>query len=299
MKKLMIAAAAAAMVGGAFADAIVYDIKISGKTATTARGFVQLYGEYDTGKVDKDDNPITKTGWYKYTEVDDNGKNVAVKFCYRKASTFSWTGVIAGCECDEETAVGPFAGALDSDEKENQIAAIWDTKAKAEVDAEFVGANFIRSGAKTDFVEAALGIAVAEDYGLNLMGHGKFDAKKGYLTSVNGNFIGELPFGGIYVNGVDGDCTLCDKEAGTDPYYCLPYEIKLCDSADEVDPVVADEDEISAAYAFGTWSLKYNSSKSKKLQALKAVNNLFTAEAIAKALGFPKYVRTRDWTVAE
>ena len=46
MKKLMIAAAAAAMIGGAFADAIVYDIKISGKKSVTANGVANVTRDY-------------------------------------------------------------------------------------------------------------------------------------------------------------------------------------------------------------------------------------------------------------
>ena len=64
MKKLMIAAAAAAMISGAFADAVVYDVKISGKKAVSARGKVQGYAKYYTGKDDKEGNAITKMAYF-------------------------------------------------------------------------------------------------------------------------------------------------------------------------------------------------------------------------------------------
>jgi hypothetical protein len=292
MKKLMIAAAVAAMVGGAFADAIVYDVKISGKKAVTARGKVQVYAQYYTGKDDKDGNAISK---YAYFSANDGEK-----VCYRKSGSFSFAGVLAGCDCDEYTAVGGFSN-LDGTP---QIAAIWDTKAKAEVPAQFLGVDFIRSGAKTEFVESYIGLGIeGGDFWLDLMGQGKFDVKKALLTNLSGNFTGALPIETIKFTEEGEECTMCKPGADDVDYECMPYEIALCDLFGDDQTEKADvaidlqEGATECTFAYGTWSLKYNASKSKKMANITAKDNVFKAADIEKALGFPKYVKTIDFPV--
>lgn len=294
MKKLMIAAAAAAMIGGAFADAVVYDVKISGKKAVAARGKVQVYAQYYTGKDDKDGNAITKMAYFSANDGE--------KICYRKSASFSWTGVIAGCDCNDDQAVGPFDNFADA----TVIAAIWDTKAKAEVPAEFVGVEFIRSGAKTEFVEAYLELGVeGGDYWLDLMGQGKFDVKKALLANVSGNFTGALPIEAIKVTEAGEECTMCKPGVDDVEIECVPYEIGLCEifgddvteKADVAIDLAAGTTEYT--FAYGTWSLKYNSSKSKKMSNVSEKDGFFKAADIEKALGFPKYVKTVDFAVAQ
>lgn len=297
MKKLMIAAAAAAMIGGAFADAIVYDIKISGKKSVIANGVVQMYGTYDTGKFDKDGNAIFKTGWFK-GDFDQDGK--ADKICYRKSGSFSWAGVIAGCECNNNTAVGNMTGF----KQPTVIAAVWDTKAKKEVNADpdSVFFNFLRSGAKTDFVEGNLYFDVLDETDapagyLDLVGNGSFDAVKGYIKSVSGNFIGALLVE-VITKDIDTDCTVC-LPGQNGQLQCVAYDVDLCYNYDDNgDDVVVADNANAYGYAFGTWSLKYNSGKSKKFAKLPTVvdekdgKTYFMGSAIEKALGFPKYVKT-------
>lgn len=296
MKKLMIAAAAAAMVGGAFADAIVYDIKISGKKSVTANGVVQMYGEYDTGKEDKDGNAILKTGWFK-GDFDQDGK--ADKICYRKSGSFSWAGVIAGCECDNDTAVGNMTGFKNP----TVIAAVWDTKAKKEVNADptTVLFDFLRSGAKTDFVEGNLYFEVLDEDDatvgyLDLVGNGSFDAVKGCIKNISGNFIGLLPVEAITKN-IDTDCTVC-LPGQNGQLQCVAYDVNLCYNYDVDGDVVAADNACFGGCAFGTWSLKYNSGKSKKFAKLPTIvdekdgKTYFMGSAIEKALGFPNYVKT-------
>lgn len=296
MKKLMIAAAAAAMIGGAFADAIVYDIKISGKKSVTANGVVQMYGEYDTGKFDKQGTPILKTGWFK-GDFDQDGK--ADKICYRKSGSFSWAGVIAGCDCNDQTAVGPMTGFVNN----TIIAAVWDTKAKKEVkiDGDNVGINFLRSGAKTDFVEGGIILDVLDAQDnmlgyLELVGNGSYDVVKGYIKSVNGNFIGLLPLESI-TKDISVDCSVCvPGQGGTQ--FCVPYDVALCYDYDIDSDVVSADNATVNGVAFGTWSLKYNASKAKKMAKLPTVvdeedgKTYFMGSAIEKALGYPKYVKT-------
>lgn len=301
MKKLMIAAAAAAMVGGAFADMIVYDVKISGKKSVTANGVVQMYGEYDTGKVDKQGNAILKTGWFK-GDFDLDGK--ADKICYRKSGSFSWAGVIAGCGCDYD-GNGTVVGGMPAFKAAPIIAAVWDTKAKKEVkiDGDNAFANLIRSGAKTDFVEGSVNLGVldpADDTTvvgqLILVGNGSYDVVKGYIKSVNGNFVGQLPLDPIDID-ISVECTPCNP-GQNGAQICLPYDVSLCYDYDiDTDVMSADQGTVNGV-AFGTWSLKYNASKAKKMAKLSTVvdekdgKTYFMGSAIEKALGYPKYVKT-------
>ena len=298
MKKLMIAAAAAAMVGGAFADMIVYDVKISGKKSVTANGVVQMYGEYDTGKVDKQGNAILKTGWFK-GDFDLDGK--ADKICYRKSGSFSWAGVIAGCDCDYD-GNGTVVGGMPAFKVAPIIAAVWDTKAKKEVkiDGTQAFANLVRSGAKTDFVEGAIFLDVLDAEGnwagyLDLMGNGSYDVVKGYIKSVNGNFVGQLPLDPITYD-ISVECTPCNP-GQNGAQICVPYDVALCYDYDiDTDVMSADQGTVGGV-AFGTWSLKYNASKANKMKKLAPVKEAdgkyyFMGPAIEKALGFPKYVKT-------
>jgi hypothetical protein len=294
MKKLMIAAAAAAMIGGAFADATVYDLKISGKKAVTARGKVQVYAKYWTGKEDKDGNAITKMAYFAANEGE--------KICYRKSASFTYNGVLAGCDCDDEKAVGPFSNFVEG----TQIAAIWDAKAKAEVPATFEDAKFIRSGAKTEFVESYIEVGVeGGDYWLDLVGQGKFDVKKALLASLSGNFTGALPIESISYTVKGEDCSMCKPGVDDEVKVCVPYAIPLCqefgdDTIEKADIAeVLEEDETEYTYAYGTWSLKYNASKSKKMLNITDKDGVFKAADIEKALGFPKYVKTIDFPAAE
>lgn len=303
MKKLMIAAAAAAMVGGVFADALVYDLKITGKKAVAANGYVQMYGAYPV--FDNQGNlKNVKEGWHKFSDWNNNGKWAAVKVCYRKSASFTWAGVVAGCDCNDGTATGPFDNMIDKDGNPAIIAAVWEAKVKSELNVGFALANFIRSGAKTDFVEAMIAMDVNDADGnqiggLTLVGQGKYDAKKGYLTSVNGNFVGEI--------GIDSiqsakDCTVCDSAASNT---CYPYDLVLCEdpAGKQLDLSAENTWANQTCFAYGTWSLKYNASKSKKMMKLDTVidkdtgKEIFEAEKIEKALGFPKYVKTIDFEI--
>lgn len=90
------------------------------------------------------------------------------------------------------------------------------------------------------FVTTAQGIS--EQYALRFAGLGSYDLKKGTPTSISGNFAGKV----------------------TSPYYvdsrthvCAPADYWTCA------PIFAG-DPTAASVAYGTWSVKYNSSASKK-----------------------------------
>ncbi|MGN1359779.1 MAG: hypothetical protein ACI4X9_04920 [Kiritimatiellia bacterium] len=156
----------------------------------------------------------------------------------RVPGTIAGAGVIATCDplC-EDALTAP------------TIALYWTTKAvkqevtpsvtwtflnvigKKKADAE---AAFVWDGG--DFVETAQTITSVSFAAL-----GKFDAKKGLYTSFSGNFAGTLS-ASVYLS-KDG-CTAAESQ------------VWKCDDL----TTLVDSDTV----VYGTWSLKYNSSASKK-----------------------------------
>ncbi len=166
MKKLMIAAAAAAMIGGAFAacqedTACVwaYKLTLSGKTtvAFTVKGKASTCTE---------------------------------DVCYRKAGSFKIDGYIFGQSTDltDEANCIEGCGCADlsaADAIDDSI--FWNTKSKKEVQADFAFTQLNLIGKDGKQLEA---VATFND--LTLAGFGTYDVKKLAIKSISGNFAGTL-----------------------------------------------------------------------------------------------------------
>lgn len=224
MKKLMIAAAAAAMVGGAYAGcedpvtpedpncAAVYNMTVSLKTLNA-----------------KSKKYVNKQ------ECDDPETGVN---CYLVSGTRKYAGVIASCECEcEDTTIVT-----------EPKVYFWGVSEKAPyADAEIALANAIRFGGATDKAakKVAATVTIASDpIALTGAGFGSYNAKIGRVATISGYITG-------LVNAPE--CPVkCD-----DPL--TAYGFSVCDST-QVDGLVT-------VPAYGTWSVKYNASASKKYAA--------------------------------
>ena len=241
MKKLMIAALAAAAVGGAYAGcekgedkncAEVYDVSMTIKT-TQCKCAAKT--------------TVTKNACGK----EKNTSCVA----WREVTTKKVTGAIwsCTCSCDDD---------LDTDSILQVTPEWWDYETSA-FDAkgnqyfwfksgdELDAANLMtfkylgRIGKKNDKVEAA---GTFGD-GIYFAGFGSYDTKNSRVKNISGNLAG--------IWGAPYDCSSDDLD---NPEDCPVYQ--LCDG----DTVL---DDISWTAASGSFSVKYNSSKSKKLMANK------------------------------
>jgi len=157
------------------------------------------------------------------------------KVCYRVTSSKSFKGIYAscGCECDD------FKGA---------VLYLWNTKEK--LIYAFgepvtwsklwrIGKPSSKDGAGTD-VEADLTFDGGA-FSFWAQGFGKFDVSKGHVQKINGSLVGNL-FAPMCAVSCDDD---------------IPALVWDCDG-------VAD-DAAENTVAFGTWSMKYNKTKSAKL----------------------------------
>lgn len=161
----MIAAAAAAMIGGAFAacqedTACVYAYKLtlSGKTtvAFTVKGKASTCTE---------------------------------DVCYRKAGSFKIDGYLYGTtestEADPEECIDASCGCVDKETEPESI--FWNTKSKKEVQVTFGWTQLNLIGKDKKQLEA---VATFND--LTLAGFGTYDVKKLAIKSISGNFAGQL-----------------------------------------------------------------------------------------------------------
>lgn len=221
MKKLMIAAALAATVGGAYAGCIepedptpencasVYNVTVSLKTLNAkAKKFVNRQD----------------------CEDPETGVN-----CYLVSGTRKYAGVIASCECecsDTTVVVGPkfyFWGV---------------TEKTAYPDATAELANAIRFGGAT--VKASKKVAAtltlnSDSIALTGAGIGSYNAKIGRASTISGYIAGLV------------NAPLCPVKC-EDPQ--TAYGFSLCGDVDEITP--------DAVPAYGSWSVKFNASASKK-----------------------------------
>lgn len=269
MKKLMIAAAAVAMIGSAFADAQVYEYKLSLKSTTC-----------------KENKAID--GYLIKMGLMEKGEEIV----YRTPASLTIKGVSWGCECDE--ALAGFWGTTENNDNTWHGLTFWNTKNGAFLGAgkddptiyngvEFEWDMLNRIGKKASEVELAFSIipsgeAVDDNFELKLAGTGKITDKlvidkdtedvsdcNSYIASVKGSVAGYVnPEAGIVV------CNYCEEY----DVYCDVYQ--FCDCGDDL----TDPDR---TVAYGTFTMKYNSAASKKLK---------TSARIATAYsGFPKNVK--------
>ena len=259
MKKLMIAAAAAAMVSGAFATAEVYEYKLNLTTTKCAEG-----------KAAKNTYWTTKAGY-------DAGDEVT----YRVKTSLVVQGVTWGCYCPESLA-GTWGTVCGNGESSFGIV-FWSKTADSFLvdqydDTKFEWNFLNRIGKKGNEVEFSLNLLPNDDaeisdvdgdeFALALAGMGKLNGSDcgEYIKSAKGSVAG-------YIVPDVAVCTYCTKTP------CQVYEfcVDCCSHQTPFDK----EDEMSVA--FGTFTMKYNASASKKLEKSGKISTSYT--------GFSKNVK--------
>lgn len=166
MKKLVIAAAAVAMIGGAFAacqedtDCVfAFRLKLSGKSTVAF---------------------ATK----------GNASACIEGACYRKAASFKVDGYLYGTTtataADPDQCIDASCGCFDDQTELNQL--LWNTKSKKEFEGDFAWTQLNLIGKDGKKLEA---VATLGD--LTLAGFGSYDVKKGAIKSISGNFAGQVP----------------------------------------------------------------------------------------------------------
>ena len=227
MKKLMIAAAAAAMVGGAYAApcapdtpdtdcASVYSFKLNVKTTkgvalkTTGSGSQCVPGQMSDCTVIREKDSTVIQGWiYECT-----------------------------CGCDVAATGSVIA---------------WDSKRKAKVDAPTFTKTLLNViGKKQNVAEWAWTFAGTAEYDVNrsqayeLTGAGYGTFSKGLYRSFSGNFAGTAK-ASYDLKTKLGEATSCA---------CDPSQVWACDALNDLTD--------ASTVAFGTWTAKYDASASKK-----------------------------------
>lgn len=236
MKKLMIAAAAAAMTAGAFAGICDEDKVLAGCLA------------YDLKVVLK--TPVPKT--IKCSEKDMCSSD---KFCVTYATLGKKTlnGFLWACEydCTDYGTLDGFSFALW--EKATKTPYVTVTSGK---DQNFGSIAFKRFGKKATDVEVYFDIQ--DDYACNennaaldlrLAGVGKWDKKKEYMKSASGYAVGVRSF--------------CDAETDNYKYECGMDGALFVDLCDEFTTWCTDGTQYTDTIAYGTWTLKVNTKAMK------------------------------------
>ena len=225
MKKLMIAVAAAAMVGGAFAACqedtacvYAYQVSLSGKSTVAAS---------------------TKANPSACVDAD----------CYRKAASYKVKGYIWGVTDDQTDPSQCIegCGCLDLTQAAS-TTYLWNTKTLKKLDdmtfeqLNLIGSN-VGTKAKTAEVVARIGDLV-------LAGFGKYDTKKLEFKSASGYFAGTVaaPVCTTCTYSAD-DCTdTCEETAS------MAFAVCTLEATD-----------VATTPAYGKWSIKYSKSAAKKL----------------------------------
>lgn len=238
MKKLMIAAAAAAMVGGVFAACDI----------TPAANCAEVYDVVFNLKTTECKCTLTKTIIRSACDIDTQRSCDA----WRQVVSKKVQGVIFSCFCDCTADVN--GSVLDS----NVFApVIWNGKTGEEMEGNqyfWIAKDKIvlpaedlltikwlaRIGKNKTQVEAA---GTFGD-GINVAGYGVYDASHKRVKSISGYAAG--------VWGADIDCAQEGEER------CPAYQ--LCDPTEVME-------DISKTFVGGTWSVKYNAAKSKAIMA--------------------------------
>jgi len=272
MKKLMIAAAAAAMVGGAFADAQVYEYKLS-LTSTTCKEGTAAKNSYWTKVL----------GYAKGDEIS-----------YRNKTSFTLNGLTWGCTCNEALAGQWDLTCLNPN---NWFGiTFWEKKADAFLGGVYDGAVFDwddgfinRIGKKCAEVEMSVQLVPGDNadpeqpFAFRLAGMGTIEDDLEYddedeeyldcesvIKSAKGSVAGWItPDVGISV------CKYCEEyDVPCDAYvFCV-------DACCDHNIFTTDADK---TVAYGTWTMKYNAGASKKLKKTAKITESYT--------GFSKNVK--------
>jgi len=148
--------------------------------------------------------------------------------CYRVPGTMALKGFYTACACDCDSFLG---GTL----------TLWNPKAKALATEGLMNWTVFNLIGKTETdIEALWSMVDATDgTGLSGAGFGKWDAKADRVSSISGDVVGKL----------------------------LPPECQVsgCPAAVAFPCSETQEDSIGFTIAYGTWSMKYNATQSKKL----------------------------------
>ena len=247
MKKLMIALAAAGLVGGAFASC--------DKPATpTPKNCAEVYDVVFNLKTTKC-KCTTVTSWGNGgNECGKPTKGDAVKKCvaWREIVSKKVNGVIWNCDCscsadldkDSILEITPVIWDLVTDPADaagNQY--FWIAKDKWVLDSlmEFSFLGRISKGNKKVEAYGAFGA-------ISFAGFGTYDVKNTRVAKISGNAAGFW--------GAPYDCSSWEDNDYTED--CPAYQ--LCDAT-------AALEDYSTTAAYGTFSVKYNAAKSKKLAA--------------------------------
>lgn len=242
MKKLMIAAAVAAMATGSFADLCSETKTIKGKETK-----LEAIEEHCAGF----DFKMTLTTLVP-KKVKANDCNTSCYYFEKGKRTFN--GILWDCvaSCEDLKVASNFVAW----EKARKVAVTAplayyaaylaaDKKSVvpgATVSADVFDFDFLnRFSKKANQVQGYVD-ALAFNFGdLALAGFGKWDAKKEIVSSISGYAVGAINSGSTC-----GDCADPNAE-----YYVLP----LCE---EFDGSWCDEDPVGDVAAYGSWSIKYN-----------------------------------------
>jgi hypothetical protein len=256
MKKLMIAAATAAVGAGVYAaalDAQVYDFNLTVKSTAC--------------KEVKYSKTIATLEGYDYSDV--KGEELTV----RKQSSTKIAGVIWGCEC--ETIANP-AWRLYNNRSTIGGYLFWNVGGEHAFNIfttafKWAVFNRIDNGDKAEGVWALVNADAENTVGFLGAGFGKVSATncRTILSNMSGNFAGFL-LAGSDASG----CAFCGGAA------CTAWQVCPCT------PVVYD---LSLTAAYGSWKIKYNKSASKKLRKEGRITKSYnfkkagdTAEMFAK-----------------
>lgn len=252
MKKLMIAAAMAALVGGAYADCADVPGPIPGPTIYPAAVYQWKFsGKTGIGVVIKGTKDTTIAGGC----ADDStipGRAAEVIRVPGTLNIVAYTYI-----CDDECwnfgtyLVNPTAAQFQLKKpykslvyNQNFVTAI----NAAEVIGKSATQYELEGDAKFATVDGDVGPTYT--YELTFAGFGSYAKKNGRISSVCGNFAG-LQTPPRYNGTVAGLAK------------CPPADYWLCETLNIL-PTYAN-DAMHASVAYGTWSIKYNSAASKKL----------------------------------
>ena len=236
----MIVAAVAAMTGVAVADPQVYDMKLSVKTTACKNG--------------KFTKALEDLGWFIGLEKGD-------QVSYRKQASLTIAGVIWGCDCDAiEKPYWRDYGAQRSGLHTVGGYAFWNATPSVAIPLQIPYVKFswalLNRIDQMKTIEGTwmLGDPVVDE-ALFFLGAGFGTVKNAanecasYIQSMTGNFAGFIQGG----SGDDDGCIFC----GVTLWDCLVAPFCWCEDT-------PDTTMISAAY--GSWTLKYNATASKKLK---------------------------------
>ena len=245
MKKLMIALAAAGLVGGAYAGCqedtkcvFAYQVSLSGKSTVAAS---------------------TKAKPSACIDAD----------CYRKAGSYKVKGYIWGTTTDmtDPSQCVEGCGCLDlssADTYVEKVTYLWNTKTLKKLgDMEFSQLDLVGSnvGTKAKTVEV---VAKIDD--LVLAGFGKYNTKKLEFKSASGYFAGTV------AAPVCMSCTYNQNDCTEDCEQVPSKAFTLCALGDS---------DVTTTPAYGKWSIKYSKSAAKKLTKKYDAATLVPAKVIA------------------